>query len=73
MEVEHGRAVRGVAFGLGPGENVPEAQRLVARAGDDRLPVRRHGEVEYAQRVTRERRHLVRVRVRVRVRARVRG
>lgn len=31
----------------GTGENVPKAQRLVPRAGDDALPVRGHGQVQH--------------------------
>ena len=45
-------------LGAGLGEDVPEAQRLVAGARDDRLAVGRHGEVEHPVRVAGQLGHL---------------
>jgi hypothetical protein len=36
---------------LGGGEDGPEAERLIAGAGDDGLPVRRYRKVQHAQRM----------------------
>ena len=47
LEVEHARRVARVALGLRSGEDVPEAQRLIAGAGDDSLAVGRHRQVEH--------------------------
>ena len=50
--------LRTYLLGAGLGEDVPEAQCLVAGAGDDGLAVGRHGEVEHAVRVPGQLGHL---------------